>query len=489
MAPSPHEAHARFRFSVIGPLLTSPPPSGELHSSIAALAERSWKHPVTGSPTRYSFSTIERWYYTARDAPNPVEALRRSVRSDVGRRPSISSAFHDAARALHQRHPDWTFQLHHDNLRALVDEDPSHGPLPSYPTFVRFMKRIGLTREKRRRAASPARERARERLERREVRSFELDHVGALWHVDFHTAKRISVLDPRGIWQKPHLVAFLDDHSRLCCHAQFYLSETTEDLAHALSQAILKRGLPRSILSDNGPAMIAEELTEGLHRLSIEHQTTLAYSPHQNGKQEHFWAVVEGRLMAMLQDLPDLSLEQLNDDLQAWVEVDYHRRVHSEIKTTPLDRYRSAPSVLRSAPGTDDLRNAFRRQVPRKPRRTDATFSLEGTRFEIPARYRHLPTIHLQYARWDLSNVHLVDERTGKLLCRVLPLDKSRNSSGQRRSIEEADPATAPHHLETSGEVPPLLRQLREDYAATGLPPSYLPKTDPETFHAQNGDE
>ena len=33
----------------------------------------------------------------------------------------------------------------------------------------------------------------------------------------------------------------------------------------------------------------------------------LAYSPYQNGKQEHFWAVVEGRLLAMLRRIRDLT--------------------------------------------------------------------------------------------------------------------------------------------------------------------------------------
>ena len=48
-------------------------------------------------------------------------------------------------------------------------------------------------------------------------------------------------------------------------------------------------------MSDNGSAMLAEETTEGLARLGVSHETTLPYSPYQNGKQECFWAQVEGR--------------------------------------------------------------------------------------------------------------------------------------------------------------------------------------------------
>ncbi len=52
---------------------------------------------------------------------------------------------------------------------------------------------------------------------------------------------------------------------------------------------MLKRGLPRAAMSDNGSAMTAAEITEGLARLGILHQTTLPDSPYMNGKQEVLW--------------------------------------------------------------------------------------------------------------------------------------------------------------------------------------------------------
>ena len=70
---------ARFRFGVIAPLLTAPPEPGELGASIAALAARAWPHPTTGEAIRFSAKTIERWFYVARDDPQPIEALARKV--------------------------------------------------------------------------------------------------------------------------------------------------------------------------------------------------------------------------------------------------------------------------------------------------------------------------------------------------------------------------------------------------------------------------
>jgi transposase InsO family protein len=70
---------------------------------------------------------------------------------------------------------------------------------------------------------------------------------------------------------------------------QFYLAETAECLVHGLTQAIMKRGLPRVFMTDNGAAMLAEETRQGLLRLSVEHKTTLLYSPYHYVALENMW--------------------------------------------------------------------------------------------------------------------------------------------------------------------------------------------------------
>ena len=52
-----HERWAHLRFSVIGQLLAAPPDKGELKAAIEALAARIWRHPTTGEPVRFGFST------------------------------------------------------------------------------------------------------------------------------------------------------------------------------------------------------------------------------------------------------------------------------------------------------------------------------------------------------------------------------------------------------------------------------------------------
>jgi transposase InsO family protein len=467
---------ARLRFAIIGPLLAAPPAAGELHDALNALAAKTWRHPFTGLDIRFAVSTIERWLYAARKAADPVRALRNQVRRDIGRFPSLSAEAVAALSAQYRAHPGWTAQLHHDNLRVTLSA--AHLKCPSYPSIRRYLKAEGLLRRRPPKRNTDGAVAAREHLEQREVRSYEVEHVLQLLHLDFHHGSR-KVLTRSGSYVKPLLVGFIDDRSRVLAHAQWYTNERTQELVHGLCQALQKVGLPRSLMTDNGSAMISGEFTAGLHHLGILHLPTLPYSPHVNGKQENLWGRIEGRLLAMLEGEANLTLEQLNLATQAWITQEYHRTVHSELGQTPMQRFLAGPNVGRECPGSDALRAAFRIEVKRKQRRSDGTVSLEGQRFEIPSRYRRLDQVHLRYARWDFSRVDLIDARTGQILTPIRPLDKAANADALRRRV---DPGTSDTSAMPATGIAPLLKQMIADYAATGLPPAYVPtleKDDP----------
>jgi len=473
-----HDRWAHLRFSVVGPLLAAPPPPGELKAALTALANQQWLHPVTGEPTRFAFSTIERWLYRAkRERTDPVGVLRRKVRKDRGRPRAISDTLTRVLLAQYDEHTGWSAQLHADNLAVRVEEDARLGPRPSYSTVRRVLRAHGLFRRRRLGPrGSPGAARAEARFERREVRSYEAEYVHGLWHLDFHHGSR-PVLRADGTRVTPLLLGVLDDRSRLCCHAQWYLAETAETLVHGLAQAFQKRGLPRAALMDNGAPMLAAETREGLLRLGVHQATTLPYSPYQNAKQEVFWAHAEGRLLAMLDGVVELSLPLLNEATQAWVEMEYHHALHSETGQTPLHRFLAGPDVGRPCPSSATLRDAFRRDVTRTQRRSDGTVSLAGRRFEIPDRYRHLARVTVRYASWDLGHVTLVDEPTGVALSPLYPLDRAKNADGHRRPRQPVALDVAPAEPPPSG-MAPLLRKLMAQYAATGLPPAYLPTED-----------
>lgn len=465
---------AHLRFSIVGPLLAAPPAPGELHQELERLSAKSWQHPVTRRPVRFGVSTIERWYYSARGSEDPVQVLRRKPRRDRGLQLAVGGKLAEALGQQYREHPSWSYQLHLDNLAARSVKEPELGPMPSYASLRRYMVSHRLLRRRRKpkRDLSAGERSAEERLENREIRSYESEYVGGLWHLDFHQGS-LKILTAEGEWVRPILLAVIDDRSRLVCHAQWYLRETAENLIHGLGQAFCKRGLPRSLMTDNGSAMLADETTQGLGRLSILHETTLPYSPYQNGKQEVFWVQIEGRLLAMLEGEPRLTLALLNTATQAWAEMEYQRKVHSETGQTPLDRWLGGPSVSRDCPGVDELQLAFTARQMRTQRKSDGTISVEGTRFEVSSRYRHLPRLTIRYAKWDLRHVWLMDESAGVALERLSPLDKVKNAEGVRRAIQ-AEPG--PESPDDPPGIAPLLRDLMAEYAATGLPPAYLPQ-------------
>jgi transposase InsO family protein len=468
---SARQRWARLRFAVIGRLLAAPPQPGELASILKELSEKTWQHPTTNEPVRFAVPTIARWYYTARrQSSDPVQSLERKVHALAGKHPSVSEALRELLRRQYAEHPTWSYQLQYDNLLAEAKQRSHLGPFPSYPTVRRWMKDAGLFRQKRKKHK-------RESFEAREQRSFEVKHVHGMWHLDFHVGSR-KVSMPDGKWHKVVLMCVLDDCSRLCCHLQWFLEETARALVHALSQAILKRGVPRMLLTDNGKPMTAEETREGLSRLGITHVTTLPYTPEQNAKQEVFWAQVEGRLMAMLEGDPQLTLEFLNHATVVWAEREYNRKHHRELSMSPLERSLQGPSVGRPSPSSDALRGAFRVTTERVQRRSDGTISVEGRRFELPSRFRTLLKPKVRYARWDLSSIELIDPYSGKLLDTLFPLDKHRNAANRRRKLEPLDESTeateSPSEPIASG-IAPALRGMLADYAESGLPSAYVP--------------
>jgi putative transposase len=154
--------------------------------------------------------------------------------------------------------------------------------------------------------------------------------------------------------------------------------------------------------------------------------------------------------------------------------------------------------VLRPSPDSLSLRLAFTKTEQRTQRLSDGTVVVGAHRFEVPNCYRHLSRLQVRYASWDLTYVHLIDERTGAVLCRLFPQDKTHNARGVRRPLDPVVTRTAAvtaaaGSFNTVGKVggrsaptvAPLLSKLLAQQAATGLPPPYLPLPE-EPLHTED---
>ena len=472
---SPVDKWALFRFSVVGSLLANPPAKGELRKELERLSRKIYIHPITNESTVFHFSTIEAWYYKAKNAQDPIVALGRKIRSDYGGSIVFTPELIRMLGRQYRTYPNWSYKLHADNFEAELQEKKESVAIPSYASVRRRMVEKGWTRKpSAKKKQTAGMKTAAQRFENHEIRSYEAEYVHGLWHLDFHEGS-LRVVDNNGNWYTPKALCILDDHSRLCCHIQWYLGETTQDLIHGLTQAFFKRGLPRALMTDNGAAMTSHKFCNGLKKTGILHETTLPYSPYQNGKQEAFWGTLEGRLMAMLGRVNPLTLAYLNDSSQAWVEMEYNKNKHRDIGMPPIKCLLEGKDVARPAPDDEHMRFAFTVCESRKQRKSDGTVSINGVRFEIPSRFHHMLQLHVCFTNWDKTMAWLMDPKTGKKIAPIYPQDKIKNASGKRKIKSRPKQIIVPDEPLNESE-PALLRRLMAEYAQSGMPPAYLPK-------------
>lgn len=93
-------------------------------------------------------------------------------------------------------------------------------------------------------------------------------------------------------------VAFLDDASRIIPHAMFFFEESAKNVITVLKEAIMRRGVPKKIFTDNGKIFRSLRLRFGCAALGIEAAFARPYSAPSKGKIEavfrHFAQRVHG---------------------------------------------------------------------------------------------------------------------------------------------------------------------------------------------------
>ena len=251
-------------------------------------------------------------------------------------------------------------------------------------------------------------------------RRFEAELPNDIWQSDCMHGPRILV---DGKERKAYLFAFLDDMSRLICHAEFFCNERVENYIAALRAALAKRGLPRKLYVDNGPAFRSHLLAHATASLGIALIHSTPYQPQGRGKIERFFRTLR---MQFLSACPEgLPLEKLNEALNRWID-DYNGAVHSSTRQTPLNRYLKHAHLLREAP--KDLHDYFRLQTTRKVDR-DRTVSLGGMIYEAP-----IPLIDkkitLRYHQDDPARIEAFHEGLSHGM--LVPLDMNINCRVRR---------------------------------------------------------
>jgi hypothetical protein len=114
---------------------------------------------------------------------------------------------------------------------------------------------------------------------------------------------------PESLGGSKYLATFLDDYSKLSVVKPVrYKSDVAATIMNTIAQLQLQSGFTvRAVHTDNGGEYTSTQLSEYFSQKGIVHETTVPYSPEQNGAAERLNRTLMERVRAMLQDasLPD----------------------------------------------------------------------------------------------------------------------------------------------------------------------------------------
>jgi hypothetical protein len=268
-----------------------------------------------------------------------------------------------------------------------------------------------------------------------EHRSFVAAEANGIWYGDVMHGPRVRIKNQT---HKGYLVSLMDDASRLITHSAFCAGETALDVEGVLKQAVLKRGLPRKLVVDQGAAYRSKTLQGICARLGIHLVYCRPYAPEGKGKLERWHRTLRAQFLNELDPREVLAIEDLNARLWIWLAQVYHVRPHGGLNDqTPLERYQQDLPKIRQlgllAPRIDEI---FYHRVARKVRK-DGTVSYLGQCFEVPYELSHQRV--LLVVDPHAGKVIGVEDVEGTSVGAATPIDRIANVDRRRRRATDQE--------------------------------------------------
>jgi putative transposase len=386
---------ALFRYTLILPVLRgeyAPRGKDRLRQQIAA------GHYDIPYSTRHTVSvpTLARWERRYRN--QGFEGLKPNPRTDQGTPRTLSPETLDRAEALKREQPLRSSR----SIVQMLSMDTTQ-PIPETTLSARTLRRHLA-----RRNATSAQLLGKRRP--KPYRRFQRDHFGDLWQGDAMHGPLLPDPAHPGQERQVFLFAFLDDHTRLIPHAQFYWNEQLPRMEDCFKRAILRYGRPLSVYVDRAKIYSSKQFDTLCATLGIQRILGTPYYPEGRGKIERFFQFVQSDFLPELAQAAVLNLPLLNESLLAWLEVIYHRKVHSETGQAPLERYRQDDGRSSRTVDPTELRQAFLHREPRTVAST-ATFPFHSNRYRVAAYLRH-QKVELRYDPFDLTRIEVWFQNT-----------------------------------------------------------------------------
>jgi transposase InsO family protein len=351
---------ALFRFSLIAPLLNNQ--VADPRAYLEDVASKVWDVPHYGKK-EYNFRTIQHWLSDYRK--HNIDGLKPQPRSDRGSSRVITEELGGLIIDHRQENRHLSVMLFYD---LLAKEGVLLRSWVSYHSVYRFLKARNLARPDL--DDAPVKDR----------RRFAFDEVNRLWQGDMMVGPKVL---SGGKKRQSFLFAFLDDCSRIFTHACFVLEQNLDTMKRVYIEAVLRRGLPQVVYLDNAKVYRSQLFHAACARMGTTVAHAEVYDASSKGKIERAFRTVRERFLVLLPE-PVASLDELNKLFWKWLEEDYHRRVHSSLGMSPLDKYLSQIQKVRTADDPEAVWKLFMRREQRRVK-SDATISILGKTFEVPS--------------------------------------------------------------------------------------------------------
>jgi transposase InsO family protein len=419
----PVHPQALFRISVIGPLMSRADlQKGELKTLIQGLSKHAYDAPG-GKRVFVSAKTIERWYYAWKK--ENIKGLAPKERCDLGKT-QIPQSVQSSLIALKKEQPSRSINT---LIRQLeVREAVGRNEL-SRSSVYRFLKNHGLSKQ----VINDS-----HRIERR---AFEAPHVGDIWYSDVLYGPHIVTPEGR---RKTYLVSFLDDASRFVCHSGFYFTESALALEHAFKEALLRRGMPKKLVIDNGSAYRSNSLKTVCARLGIHLIHCHPYEPEEKGKLERWHRTLRSHFLNEINVEEMSGLDQLNKRLWIWIEQEYHQRPHEGLgkDETPLSRWRAGQNQIRSLGAfARNLDSYFYHRIKRRVRK-DGVIKWNGNEYE--ASFEFCEKVVYLVVDPHTQTAMTIESMSYNTLCPVFLLDRCANYQRRRQRPTVREPLNKP---------------------------------------------
>jgi putative transposase len=422
-AEDPRTIVARFRFSVIAPLVVHKLDKGEQAHLLTDLSTRLWQTP-DGESVRIHRRTLTRWLSRYRQFG--FFGLMPEPRTDRGASIRLADAVVTRAIELRKEDPRRSVQT---IIRILELEQLALPGTIKRSTLSHALCRHGVSRAEVHRSEETFHKR-------------QSDYPNAMWQVDTQLA--LHMPDASGRRRAVYLVAAIDDYSRHVV-ARHYLHDNRPSLEDLLKRAILERGKPDILYCDNGANYRSRMLETACAFLAIDLRHARPYRPQGKGKIERWFRTADSfhrEAQALIDRGSLVTLDQLHMFFAAWLQTEYNGRVHSATHERPDQRLSHVdPKHPITTVDPDTLTTAFLWTEKRKVSAV-GTISVQGNEYQVdPALARR--TIVIRYDPYDLA--HLKVEWEGRSYPDAVPVSLHHAHSSELPPQEPVPaPASAP---------------------------------------------